>query len=102
MLYKLGLDAVGMSTVHEVIVNCTCYFHIFITSQINYFQVVTAKHCDLTVLGISLITNKCVIDYDDMEEASHSAVVEIAQSRQKILSEFVKRIIKHIHSEKKN
>lgn len=42
----LGVDAVGMSTVHEVI---------------------TARHCDMKVFAFSLITNKCITEYDSNE-----------------------------------
>jgi len=45
----LGVDAVGMSTVHEVI---------------------TARHCDLKVFAFSLITNNCVTEYEMDEEGN--------------------------------
>lgn len=62
----------------------------------SYFQVVTARHCDLTVFAFSLITNKCVIDYDSKEEANHLEVVETGKNRQNILAELVTRMVKQI------
>uniref|UniRef100_A0A663DVZ5 purine-nucleoside phosphorylase n=1 Tax=Aquila chrysaetos chrysaetos TaxID=223781 RepID=A0A663DVZ5_AQUCH len=53
-LHALGGDAVGMSTVPEVIV---------------------ARHCGLRVLGISLITNKAVMNYNSQEKANHEEVL---------------------------
>ncbi|XP_072550988.1 purine nucleoside phosphorylase 6 [Salminus brasiliensis] len=60
VLQMLGADAVGMSTVPEVIV---------------------ARHCGLRVLGLSLITNKVVCDYDSQEHANHEEVLEIGHMR---------------------
>ncbi|XP_072479219.1 purine nucleoside phosphorylase isoform X1 [Notamacropus eugenii] len=54
-LHKLGADAVGMSTVPEVIV---------------------ARHCGIRVFGFSLITNKSVLDYESQEIANHEEVLE--------------------------
>jgi len=62
----------GMSTVHEVI---------------------TARHCDLTVFTFSLITNQCVTDYEDHYEANHEEVMDVGKARQPILQEFVSRIV---------
>uniref|UniRef100_M3XGW4 Purine nucleoside phosphorylase n=1 Tax=Latimeria chalumnae TaxID=7897 RepID=M3XGW4_LATCH len=54
MLNRLGADAVGMSTVHEVIV---------------------ARHCGMRIFALSLITNKAVMDYDSEERANHEEVL---------------------------
>lgn len=75
MLQMLGVDAVGMSTVHEVI---------------------TARHCDLTVFAFSLITNACVTCYDSHEEANHEEVMDVGKLRQGMLKEFVSELVESI------
>ncbi|XP_017127739.1 purine nucleoside phosphorylase isoform X3 [Drosophila elegans] len=78
-LRMMGVDAVGMSTVHEVI---------------------TARHCDMKVFAFSLITNKCATEYSDKkdEEANHDEVMAVAKNRQKACCELVARLIREIHS----
>ncbi|CAG9793847.1 unnamed protein product [Diatraea saccharalis] len=71
MLKMVGVDAVGMSTVHEVI---------------------TARHCDMNVFALSLITNECVTSYDDAE-ANHEEVLDVGRMRQDILKKFVSRLV---------
>lgn len=75
MLKMLGVDAVGMSTVHEVI---------------------TARHCNLTVFTFSLITNMCITDYDNQFEANHEEVIDVGKVREDDLKSFVRKIVKHI------
>jgi len=72
----LGVDAVGMSTVHEVI---------------------TARHCDLKVFAFSLITNKCETEYESHGETNHADVVTIGMKRQKLLTDFVTQMVEKIN-----
>lgn len=72
LLKLLGVDAVGMSTVHEVI---------------------TARHCDLTVFAFSLITNKCATDYGNTEAANHEEVLDTGNMRQQVVEEFLVRCV---------
>ncbi|XP_031634492.1 purine nucleoside phosphorylase-like [Contarinia nasturtii] len=78
MLKILGVDCVGMSTVHEVI---------------------TARHCDLKAFAFSIITNKCITEYESKEEPGHEEVVEVGKKRQFILTELVRRLIAQIDIE---
>jgi len=53
MLKMCGIDAVGMSTVHEA---------------------TTARHCGLRVLAFSLITNTCVMETTAEDEGNDDIV----------------------------
>lgn len=75
MLKMLGVDAVGMSTVHEVI---------------------TAIHCNLTVIAFSLVTNTCITDYDDHNEANHEEVIDVGKMKENDLRRFTERIVDYI------
>ncbi|XP_050502152.1 purine nucleoside phosphorylase isoform X2 [Diabrotica virgifera virgifera] len=75
MLKKFGADAVGMSTVHEVI---------------------TARHCDLKVLAFSLITNECIVEYDNLAVTNHEEVLDVGKLRQETLQKFVRQIVEFI------
>ncbi|XP_044737564.1 purine nucleoside phosphorylase isoform X2 [Chrysoperla carnea] len=80
MLKLVGVDAVGMSTVSEVI---------------------TARHCDLTVFAFSLITNICITDYESHEEANHIEVLDAGKEREHILQQYVTRMVEKIGNLKK-
>lgn len=71
LVRALGGDAVGMSTIPEVIV---------------------AHHCGLKIIGLSLITNCCVADWDSTEEANHLEVIEVGKHRAKDLEQLVAKI----------
>ena len=76
-----GVDAVGMSTVHEVIV---------------------ARHSGLQVLGFSLITNKIVSDYETEEEANHEEVLVAAKTRATDFENLIKEVVTIIGKEHTN
>ncbi|XP_034267396.1 purine nucleoside phosphorylase [Pantherophis guttatus] len=75
LLQKLGVDAVGMSTVPEVIV---------------------ARHCGLRVFGFSLITNKAILDYDTKEKANHEEVLEASRQSARTLEKLVAMMVERI------
>ncbi|XP_006994900.2 purine nucleoside phosphorylase [Peromyscus maniculatus bairdii] len=75
LLRMLGADAVGMSTVPEVIV---------------------ARHCGLRVFGFSLITNKVVMDYANLEKANHKEVLEAGKAAAQKLEQFVSILMESI------
>ncbi len=71
MFGLLGADAVGMSTVPEVIV---------------------ARHCGIEVLGISVITN-CAKDLGDTLQNNGEEVVRIADQAAEKLTSLVKQLV---------
>ena len=72
-LHTLGGDTVGMSTIPEV---------------------VTAHHCDLKVLCLSLVTNKVIMTGDEGSPvASHAEVLEAVEKRSIELQALVKQIV---------
>ncbi|XP_030043820.1 purine nucleoside phosphorylase [Microcaecilia unicolor] len=74
-LSRLGADAVGMSTVPEVIV---------------------ARHCGMRVLAISLITNKVVMDYESNTTANHEEVLETGKNSSKVMEKLVTTLLQRI------
>jgi len=79
-LQSLGGDAVGMSTVPEI---------------------VAAHHCSMQILCLSLITNKVVMAGDEDEEdhgavANHKEVLEAVQKRAEQIQALVKKTVEII------
>jgi len=74
-LKNSGADAVGMSTTQEVVV---------------------AAHCGIQVLGVSLITNEAIMDYETEATANHEEVLAAAKAREPLLTEFASRFVAQI------
>lgn len=77
MLRICGVDAVGMSTIPEVLV---------------------ARHCKINVFAFSLITNECILEEESEISAIHDEVIETANSCQEELGSFVSEIVKGIEN----
>lgn len=74
--YQVGVDAIGMSTVHEVQVAC---------------------HSGVTVLGLSLISNISVVSYDDVgTPANHEEVLEAGKNRANDMKKLVSKIVEKL------
>lgn len=71
-LRTLGGDLVGMSTIPEV---------------------VTAHHCNMQVLCLSLVTNKVIMQGDEGPAANHAEVLEAVAGRSVQMQGLVKKII---------
>jgi len=71
-LKTLGIDAVGMSTVHETLV---------------------ARHSGIKVFGLSLITNECVVNDQIDGGATVEEVFESANKAEERLKKFVSKVI---------
>jgi len=78
MLMTCGVDAVGMSTIPEVLV---------------------AGHCGIRVFAFSLITNECVLDEDEDEGANHEEVIQAAKDKEMMLQNFVSRVVEAMHEQ---
>jgi purine-nucleoside phosphorylase len=68
LLRILGCDAVGMSIVHEVTLGA---------------------HCGFRILGLALITNKCLSEYDSTVEAVHEDVIRISELKANELQQLI-------------
>ena len=77
MLRILGGDAVGMSTVHEVTL---------------------AAHCGLRTLGLALITNKCLWDYNTTYEPVHEDVIRMSELKANVLQQLIFDFVAQIPS----
>lgn len=75
LLKMVGVDAVGMSTIPEVI---------------------AARHCGLKVVAFSLITDVCFDDYGNHPEAVHEDIVAVGNRMSDVLKTFVTNIVEFI------
>jgi len=74
-LKLIGADVVGMSNAHE----CT-----------------VARHMDIKVLSICLVSNLCIFDPDDANETNHADNLQGCKSRETDLAKYVEQIVGQI------
>lgn len=53
----------------------------------------------MKAFAFSIITNKCVTEYESQDEPGHANIVEIGQKQQFVLAGFVSRLITQIDAE---
>lgn len=62
-------------------------------------EVTLAAHCGFRTLGLALITNKCLLEYDSTEEAVHEDVIRISELKanelQQLILDFVAAVKTH-------
>lgn len=75
MLRILGGESVGMSTV---------------------FEVMAAAHCGIPVLGLSLITNRCIGPDDNWDPPTHAEVLEATKTVQDEMQGLVSKIVEQL------
>ena len=60
-------------------------------------EVLVARHCGIRVFGVSLVTNRCVMELDSDEVPNHEEVLMTGEKRsadmQRLISEFVGKIV---------
>ena len=59
-------------------------------------EVIAARHCNIRVFGMSLITAKCVMEYDSEENVKEEEVLEIGQLNTEKMKEFVSKFIEQL------
>ena len=59
-------------------------------------EVIVARHCNMRVLGLSLITNECIVEYDSTHFANHEEVLQTGEMRSKDLQSFVSKMVEHL------
>ena len=52
----------------------------------------------MQILGIAMITNCCILDYETKEVANHAEVVEVANKRAKDMQTLVAELMPKIES----
>ncbi|XP_048879860.1 purine nucleoside phosphorylase 4a [Brienomyrus brachyistius] len=72
LLQRLGVDAVGMSTVPEVLI---------------------ASHCGMKVFGLSLITNKVAMDYEDQQVVTQEEVLAVSRKKSHTLQTIIMELV---------
>lgn len=53
-----------------------------------------ARHSSMKVFAMSMVTNKCVMDYEDLQLANHEEVLDVGKTRSAQLQEFVKELVR--------
>ena len=56
-------------------------------------EAIVAVHCGMKVFGMSLVTNECVVDYDDNRSANHEEVLQAGNERAKDIQNLIMKLV---------
>ena len=62
-------------------------------------EVIVARHCGMRCFGMSLVTNKCVMEYGVDKKATHDEVLETGQMRSKDMQSIIARLVGDMENE---
>lgn len=77
----VGADVVGMSTVPEAI---------------------AARHCGMEVLGMSMVTNACIMENDIEQKTNHEEVLATGKRQGSAMCKLIAKIVQKIDATEKN
>ena len=63
-------------------------------------EAIVGRHMNMTIFGLSLITDKCCLSYDDARTTTHEEVLAIGQKRAVDLQKLVMGIIEKMDLKK--
>ena len=55
-------------------------------------EVIVACHASMRIFGLSLITNKCILEYDSDASANHEEVLEAGKKQASVMLKLVSTI----------
>ena len=59
-------------------------------------EAVVAKYCGMKVLALSIVTDKCIFEYDVAETSDHAEICKVATRKAKDVELLIQQFLKKI------